>query len=143
MPEELERRWVWTTKVRQNTTISIYHPNESLTRSSRPEEPENTDALSYQRRIGYYELFSVANGCNVKRPGDLVVDPLTHLNLAFVNFGADFRLIDDYPDLVSEAAFLKVAQTGLRINIAIGGWAFNDPPTASRFSESKMRTPFL
>jgi GH18 family chitinase len=72
----------------------------------------------------------------VKRPGDLIVDPLTHLNLAFVNFGSNWQLSGQYDSVVAEAALLKLRYPGLRINIAIGGWSFNDPPTATYFSQS-------
>lgn len=59
---------------------------------------------------------------------------MTHLNLAFINFGSDFKLIDD-PEWVRRAVLMKLRYPHLRINIAIGGWAFNDPPTRTFFSD--------
>ncbi|KAH8891138.1 hypothetical protein GQ53DRAFT_687387, partial [Thozetella sp. PMI_491] len=93
--------------------------------------PTNTNALSYTRRVAYYELFSKGRSCGVKEPEDLPLAPLTHLNLAFVNFGSDFKLIDDNPDWVRRAALMKLKYPNLRINLAVGGWAFNDPPTST------------
>lgn len=86
-------------------------------------------------------MFGPEKGCNVKEPGDLIVDPLTHLNLAFVNFGSDFKIQDQYSDLVTAASFLKINHAGLRVSIAVGGWTFNDPPTAEYFSLSKNDPP--
>ncbi|KAK5655843.1 hypothetical protein OQA88_5382 [Cercophora sp. LCS_1] len=65
---------------------------------ARPQCSINTDALSYNRRIAYYELFTRTKNCNRKEPGELPLGPLTHVNLAFVNFGEDFKLIDDNGD---------------------------------------------
>lgn len=107
----------------------------------RPERSVNTNALSYQRRIGYYPLWAPGRGCNAMRPGDLVVSPLTHIYLSFVNFDESWELEDIYGDIVSEAAFLKMTNTGLRVVIAVGGWAFNDPPTQTFFSRSQF-VPF-
>ncbi|KAJ5245746.1 hypothetical protein N7489_005842 [Penicillium chrysogenum] len=42
-------------------------------------------------------------------------------NPTFVNFGADYKLLDEYGDVVDRMSFLKFTNTGLRINIAIGG----------------------
>jgi chitinase len=95
----------------------------------------NTDALTYKRRIAYYELFTKGRSCGVKEPEELPLAPLTHLNLAFVNFGPDFKLIDDNPDWVRRTALMKLKYPALRINIAVGGWAFNDPPTTTYFSD--------
>ena len=102
----------------------------------RPAEcPVNTDALTYKRRIAYYELFTRTRSCNVKEPESLPLGPLTHLNLAFVNFGSDFKLIDDDSDWVRRTVLRKIKYPDLRINIAIGGWTFNDPPTSTYFSD--------
>lgn len=101
----------------------------------RPSCSANTDALSYTRRVAYYELFTKGRSCGVKEPEELPLGPLTHLNLAFVNFGPDFKLIDDNSDWVRRAVLLKIKYPNLRVNIAVGGWAFNDPPTSTYFSD--------
>ncbi|KAF7548173.1 hypothetical protein G7Z17_g7224 [Cylindrodendrum hubeiense] len=95
----------------------------------------NTDALTYGRRIAYYELFTKDRKCGVREPEDLPLAPLTHLNLAFVNFNSDFELEDTDSDWVKRTVMRKLKYPDLRINIAIGGWAFNDPPTSTYFSD--------
>ncbi|CBF89323.1 hypothetical protein AN0517.2 [Aspergillus nidulans FGSC A4] len=95
----------------------------------RPSCSANTDAMSFKRRIGYYELFNYYKGCNVIEPESLIIEPFTHINLAFVNFGDDYTLIDEYGDIVDRVSFLKFSNPGLRVNIAVGGWAFSDAPT--------------
>ncbi|KAL8692321.1 MAG: hypothetical protein Q9218_002638, partial [Villophora microphyllina] len=99
-------------------------------------DSQNLNAMNYERRIGYYELFNVHERlCDKIFPEDLEVAPLTHINLAFVLFGPDFKLIDTDGELISRVTFLKSRYQGLRVNVAIGGWAFNDPPTQSLFSD--------
>ena len=97
--------------------------------------------MALNRRIGYYELFNLQERlCDYVYPEDLLVSPLTHVNLAFVNFGSDFKLIDNSGDIISRVVFLKARNPGLRVNIAVGGWAFNDPPTTTYFSDSRRRS---
>ncbi|KAL8852650.1 MAG: hypothetical protein Q9221_002410 [Calogaya cf. arnoldii] len=92
--------------------------------------------MNYQRRIGYYELFNVhSRNCDKIFPQDLEVAPLTHVYLAFVNFDSSFKMVDTDGELVSRVTFLKTRYQGLRVCVAIGGWAFNDPPTQTLFSD--------
>lgn len=91
----------------------------------RPSGTVNTDATTYERRIGYYELFSLqSRTCDVMLPEQLAVAPLTHINLAFVLFDSNFNLIDNAGDIISRVTFLKARYAGLRVNIAIGGVCF-------------------
>lgn len=93
--------------------------------------------MSYDRRVGYYELFNLDNRlCDQVYPEDLELAPLTHVNLAFVLFDSSFNLIDDAGSLISRVTFLKSRYPNLRVNVAIGGWSFNDPPTQNLFSNS-------
>lgn len=105
--------------------------------SSRPQCSVNTDAMSYPRRIRYYELFNIHNECNVIAPESLIIKPFTHINLAFVNFGDDFKMKNIYGTTVDRASFLKFSNPGLRVNVAVGGWAFSDPPTQYLWTQSK------
>ncbi|KAK3395032.1 hypothetical protein B0H63DRAFT_533483 [Podospora didyma] len=102
---------------------------------TRPKCGISTDAKTYTRRIAYYELFTRNNNCNKKEPAELPIGPLTHLNLAFVNFDKNFNLIDDNGEWVSKVVVRKFKYPDLRVNIAIGGWTFNDPPTATYWSD--------
>lgn len=93
--------------------------------------------MSYNRRIGYYELFNIDKSCNVIELESLVIEPFSHINLAFVNFGDDFNIVDEYGDIVDRMSFLKFSNPGLRLNIAVGGWTFSDIPTQQLWTESK------
>ncbi|KAK8050311.1 chitinase A1, partial [Apiospora phragmitis] len=95
----------------------------------------NTDALTYERRIGYYELFAVENSCNVFEPEEVVVAGLTHLNLAFVNFGSDYKLQTGDGSLIYRSSLLKVNKPGLHVCISVGGWTFSDPPDQTLWSD--------
>lgn len=58
--------------------------------------------MKYECRVGYYELFNVRERlCDQQYPEDLEVAPLTHINLAFVNFDSSFKLVDTDGELVS------------------------------------------
>ncbi|KAI7241261.1 glycoside hydrolase family 18 protein [Hortaea werneckii] len=50
-------------------------------------------------------------------------------------------MIDESGDIVRRTSFLKTRYPGLRINVAIGGWAFNDPPTQNYFSDMASTHP--
>jgi GH18 family chitinase len=93
--------------------------------------------MSYKRRIGYYGLFDISKGCNVIEPESLVIEPFTHINVAFVNFGEDFILVNEYGDIVDRMSFLKFSNPGLRVNMVVGGWVFSDPPTQPLWTQSK------
>ncbi|ETS88166.1 hypothetical protein PFICI_01994 [Pestalotiopsis fici W106-1] len=102
----------------------------------RPEEcTANTNALSYERRIGYYELFAIEHSCNVFEPEEIIVAGLTHLNLAFINFGSDYKLETGYGSLIYRSSLLKVNNPGLHVCISVGGWDFSDPPDQTRWSD--------
>ncbi|KAL9599868.1 MAG: hypothetical protein Q9219_003562 [cf. Caloplaca sp. 3 TL-2023] len=103
---------------------------------NRPGCGQDTDAMNYERRIGYYELFNVhERQCDKVYPEDLEVAPLTHINLAFVNFDSSYKMIDTDGELISRVSFLKSRYQGLKVMVAVGGWAFNDPPTQTLFSD--------
>jgi GH18 family chitinase len=108
---------------------------------SQPSCKSTTEVEQYDRRIRYYEIFGLKRACDRVYPEDLAVGPLTHLNLAFMLFDSDFNIIDDSGDIVRRTSFLKTRFPGLRVNAAIGGWAFNDPPTQNYFSNMASTHP--
>ncbi|KAK9422564.1 putative chitinase [Seiridium unicorne] len=101
---------------------------------SRPSCTANNDALSYERRIGYYELFNLENSCNVFQPEDIEVTPLTHLNLAFVNFDSSWELNTGDGNAIYRCVNLKINNPALHVSISVGGWTFNDGDTAMYWS---------
>lgn len=104
----------------------------------RPQAQENTNALSYSRRLGYFDLGAPTRACNSLRPSDLPVAPLTNLYLSHIIFDENFELVDAASGTVAEAGFLKLKYPGLKINIVVGGWDFSSPPTADLFSKSEQ-----
>ena len=103
---------------------------------SRPQCKENPDAMKLQRRIGYFEMFNLdQRKCDRFLPEHIAAGALTHVNLAFALISNDFKITEDNADVVTRGAHLKDRFDGLRVNIAIGGWAFNDPPTETIWSD--------
>lgn len=85
-----------------------------------PSCPTNTDASTYKRRVGYYELFGLARPCDTMQPENIPAGALTHINLAFILFDSTFKLIDQQGDIVARVSRLKARYPGLRVNIAVG-----------------------
>jgi GH18 family chitinase len=94
-----------------------------------------------ERRIAYYQLSNVMvhAGCNQFYPEDLHVAGLTHINVAFVNFEADFQLVDIYGELLPRLTALRTDNPALHICIAVGGWDFNEGETADYWSKSEQQ----
>lgn len=115
----------------------------SLTRrlNRRPAEClVETNALKYKRRVAYYMLpdyMERVRGCHMFMPEDLLVTGLTDINVAFINFGEDFKLVDAGGDIVHRLAKLRLDHPGLHVSIAIGGWTFNEGETADYWSKSE------
>ncbi|KAL4737490.1 hypothetical protein BDV11DRAFT_154954 [Aspergillus similis] len=95
----------------------------------------NSDVMKLQRRVAYYEMFNLAERkCDKFIPEHIPAGGLAHLNLAFATITEDFEMSEEDADIVTRAAHLKDRFDGLRVNIAIGGWAFNDGDTAHIWS---------
>ena len=69
------------------------------------------------------------------QPEAIPAGALTHINLAFIQFDDTYKLVDTGGDIVARVSKLKLRYPGLRVNIAVGGWNFNDPPTRLYFSQ--------
>lgn len=67
-------------------------------------------------------------------PESIPAGALTHINLAFIEFDDTWNLVDVTGDIVARVSRLKMTYPGLRVNVAVGGWDFNDAPTESYFS---------
>lgn len=81
------------------------------------------------------------------QPEAIPAGALTHINLAFIEFDEDFKLVDIGGDIVARVSKLKLTYPGLRVMVAVGGWNFNDPPTQTYFSDMARdydsRTTFI
>ncbi|KAF8064315.1 glycoside hydrolase superfamily [Lyophyllum atratum] len=109
--------------------------------------------------IGYYSNWSAHRSCSgvpntvlpAVRPSELDANSFTHIVYSFASVSrGDFRLIetqDDDKDLIAELQALKQINPNLKTMWAVGGWAFNDPPTQDIFSlavrTSSSRTTFV
>ncbi|KUI70319.1 Chitotriosidase-1 [Cytospora mali] len=108
-------------------------------------EPSCASNNVLKRVVGYYESWATDRACDSWRPNDIAASSLTHLNYAFALFekdvDGDWALIfsdddeDDTFSIISEFISLKNTNPGLSCFLSIGGWSFNDPPTASYWSD--------
>ncbi|KAI9146996.1 Killer toxin subunits alpha/beta [Paramyrothecium foliicola] len=107
-----------------------------LTEMHRSQECDvDHDPFNLDVRAAYYELFTKGRECGVKEPEDLPLEPLTHVHLAFVNFDDTFQLSHEHSDWIKRMVNRKIQHPHIKMTIAIGGWAFNDPPTSHLFSD--------
>lgn len=98
-----------------------------------------TDTSS-QRVVGYFESWATRRSCQAFQPEDVPVGVYSHLIFAFA--GIDPVTFEVVPgaqediDLYRRITNLKRKDPNLKVLIAIGGWAFNDPgPTVTTFSD--------
>ncbi|RKK91707.1 hypothetical protein BFJ68_g16130 [Fusarium oxysporum] len=92
------------------------------------------------RVVGYIEGWASTRSCDRYSPSDIPDGVYTHINFAFASIDPKtFQIIpasSKDPQLYRELARKKKIDPNLKIFIAIGGWAFNDPgPTITTFSD--------
>ncbi|RDW86123.1 uncharacterized protein DSM5745_02765 [Aspergillus mulundensis] len=103
--------------------------------------PQCSGTSAHQRTIGYFEGWNMdQRKCNTMAPEDIPLGIYTHINFAFAlidpktfriapmdqNTGSRYRAVTS----------LKNRQPSLKVWIAIGGWAMNDPgATRTTFSD--------
>ncbi|KAB8225906.1 hypothetical protein BDV33DRAFT_198320 [Aspergillus novoparasiticus] len=99
----------------------------------------DADIVGLKRVIGYYEGWASRRACNDYWPEMIPLNVYSHINFAFASIHpetfeivpADSRDVNLYTRLTD----LKDDDPGLTVNIALGGWSFNDPgSTATTFS---------
>ncbi|KPM43205.1 hypothetical protein AK830_g3330 [Neonectria ditissima] len=101
----------------------------------------SSDAMDSEVRIAYYGAWGASRDCNRIQPENIPAGVLTHINVAFEYVSEDFEITDENKGVVARTARLKRTYEGLRVNIAIGGWVFNDAPTQHRFSDMVSTVP--
>jgi chitinase len=99
----------------------------------------------FTRVVGYYESWSSARACNRFYPEQIPRGVYTHINFAFASIDpTTFKIVPaarEDTDMYKRVAYLKEKDPNLKVLIAIGGWAFNDPgPTATTFSDIARST---
>ncbi|KAE8378083.1 glycoside hydrolase superfamily [Aspergillus bertholletiae] len=92
------------------------------------------------RIVGYYEGWSRKRNCHTFFPEQIPLGMYTHLNYAFATIDPETFEVklasSGEENLVRCLARLKTQDPYLKVSIAIGGWAYNDPgPTQTTFSD--------
>jgi len=93
-----------------------------------------------QRVVGYFESWAPWRTCQSFDPEDVPTGVYSHLIFAFAGIDpATFEIVPGAPQdvgLYHRVAALKQRDPDLKVLIAVGGWALNDPgPTATTFSD--------
>ncbi|KAM3447483.1 hypothetical protein MY3296_008663 [Beauveria thailandica] len=107
----------------------------------RPKCDETDDAMKSKVRIAYYNAEGAKRKCDAVQPENIPAGVLTHINVAFEGINSNLEMTDTIGETVARVSRLKKIYAGLRVNIAIGGWVFNDPPTEHRFSDMVSTYP--
>ncbi|KAM0546636.1 hypothetical protein ACHAPJ_010774 [Fusarium lateritium] len=95
-------------------------------------KPSAPKSDTRQRVIGYWEGWNTDHACGTMTLGEVPVDMLTHLNIAFGYIDSDFKITNMdgvSPELYRNVGNLKAKNPDLKIVIALGGWTFSDPGT--------------
>ncbi|KAL4723086.1 hypothetical protein ACLX1H_010327 [Fusarium chlamydosporum] len=110
--------------------------NDKLKRTSC--SPGNKPA---KRVIGYYEAWStLKRPCLAMAPEEIPFGMYTHIIFSFATINPKTFTVsaaDSHTEyIMSRIDAIKVLQPDIKIWVALGGWAFNDPgPTQSTFSD--------
>ncbi|KAJ3544190.1 hypothetical protein NM208_g3186 [Fusarium decemcellulare] len=93
-----------------------------------------------RRVVGYIEGWASTRSCDSFTPSNIPDGVYTHINLAFASIDPKtFQIVpasSKDPELYRELTRKKKIDPKLKVFIAIGGWAFNDPgPTVTTFSD--------
>lgn len=114
-------------------------------------KPSGPSTNVQQRIVGYWEAWNSQHPCGTMAVGEIPVNYLTHLNIAFGYISHDFRITNMdgvSSDLYRNVGNLKARNPSLKLVISLGGWAFSDPgPWRSVFptmtSSSANRAIFI
>lgn len=117
------------------TTVDFCGPNPVAQPQCDPSK-RSTDS----RTIGYYEGWNYQRPCGNMEPEDIPLGHWTHINFAFALINPKTFHIEDMDpgtgSRYSRVAGLKAKQPDLKVWIAVGGWAMNDPgPYRTAFSD--------
>ncbi|KXJ84884.1 glycoside hydrolase superfamily, partial [Microdochium bolleyi] len=100
----------------------------------------SSEGRKVQRVVGYFESWAPGRACQAFQPEDVPIGVYSHLIFAFA--GIDPVTFEIVPgslqdlELYRRVTALKKKDPDLKVLIAVGGWAFNDPgPTATTFSD--------
>ncbi|KAH7073208.1 symbiotic chitinase [Paraphoma chrysanthemicola] len=102
-----------------------------------PTPPSSKRGMALSKIIGYYESWSYRSTCNHKKPTDLPLSELTHLNYAFAFISPSSYELVVMDSKTDEALFKEVTATkdynpDLKVFISVGGWTFSDNGTVTQ-----------
>jgi GH18 family chitinase len=84
------------------------------------------------RRVGYWASWATGRNCATHPISSIDPHMYTDLMFSFAQVNENFELAamasSEYA-LYTEFVKLKQRNPQLRVHLAVGGWAFNDPPT--------------
>ncbi|KAH7202902.1 uncharacterized protein BKA55DRAFT_600509 [Fusarium redolens] len=109
--------------------------------SKKVKRPSCSKSRGVERVVGYFEGWARTRPCNTFWPEQIPIGLYTHINFAFATINPKTFLVemkdkDNDGNLYERLTALKKKDPDLKIYLAIGGWAFNDPgKTATTFSE--------
>ncbi|PKY00152.1 chitinase [Aspergillus campestris IBT 28561] len=103
-----------------------------------PECPGGSSAMA--KTIGYYEAWNLERPCGTMTPMNIPLGYYTHINFAFALINPKTfhiaPMTEQTDTMYKSVTQLKTRQRDLKVWIAIGGWAMNDPgPTRTTFSD--------
>ncbi|KAL7815591.1 glycoside hydrolase family 18 protein [Trichoderma gracile] len=93
-------------------------------------KPSGPPSNVQKRVVGYWEAWNSEHSCGTMGPGEIPVNHLTHLNVAFGYITPDFRITNMdglSPDIYRDVGDVKARNPNLKLLIALGGWKFSDP----------------
>lgn len=90
-------------------------------------------------RIGYYDAIAALRVCNAIQPENLPAGVLTHINVGYEGISDSGEITDQNGWTMARVTRLKRRYDGLRVNVVIGGWDFNDPRQQPRTAETMGR----
>lgn len=96
--------------------------------------------------MAYYESWSYTLSCDSWKPENIQASLWTHLNYAFALIDSDYRIasMNSYdPKLYARVTGLKTTSPGLKVYIAVGGWAAGGQVFSDMVSDGLKRSTFI
>ena len=93
-------------------------------------KPSGSPSNTQKRVVGYWEAWNAQHACGTMSPGEIPVNMLTHLNVAFGYINSAFQVTNMdglSTDIYRNVGNVKARNPSLKLIIALGGWSFSDP----------------
>ncbi|KAL7895963.1 glycoside hydrolase family 18 protein [Trichoderma sp. TUCIM 5745] len=93
-------------------------------------KPSGPPSNVQKRVVGYWEAWNTQHPCGTMEAGEIPVNYLTHLNVAFGYITPEFQITNMdglSTDVYEKVGDIKARNPNLKLLIALGGWKFSDP----------------